>query len=255
MLKAKNILDQYQAVFDALQDSKNELRFGRGAVSISAIAQQYFCEKELELDYEHPQEPTREMVAGRDGHETITTLAVPVTKEEAIKDAIKKRQKAICIYEFGVAWNYKGVPILGRVDEVWFRSGYVDLITERKFTNSLHPYRSHHIQARQYCLGLDGLGFDTSSTVYDIMTFKRECYNCIKLIDRSCPIFKRDRDEYKCKHGEVKVFSHPFSKEQAIEELEWSLGFWLKQREAIPSRNPAKCNACRQRNNCEFSLM
>lgn len=251
MLKSKTILARYNAVLDALNDSEYKLRFGRVTISIADIAQQYFCEKELELDYKYPQEQTEDMSVGKEGHENITSLATLVTKEQAIEDAVAVRKKPICIYEFGLAWRYKAVPILGRVDEVWFQNGRVVSIAERKFTNSLHTYRDHHVQARQYCLGLDKMGFEISSTTYDIMTFTRSCHDCVKLTDRSCTIFTHNKNTYRCKKGEAKVFSFPFDRDKAIEELDWALGFWLEERNAIPSDNPAKCSACRRRDACD----
>jgi hypothetical protein len=252
MIKSKTILARYNAVLDAINDSENKLRFGRGSFSIADVAQQFFCEKELELDYKYPQEPTEDMSSGKEGHENITSLATLVSKERAIEDAVVVRKKPICIYEFGLGWQYKDVPILGRVDEVWFQNGGVVSISERKFTNSLHPYRDHQVQARQYCLGLDKMGFEVSSTMYNIMTFMRSCYDCVKLIDRSCAIFMHDKNTYKCKNGEAKVFSFPFDRDKAIEELDWALCFWLKERKATPSDNPAKCSACRRRDACDY---
>lgn len=254
MKKAIELLKQYEAIFDDLATSNNKFRFGRGMVSISDVAQQYYCEKALHLNYEHPLEPTEGMMDGVEGHENITTLAIPVTREEAIRDALKKRKKAICIYEFGVGWKYKDVPILGRADEVWFRGGHVDLIAERKFTDALRPYRTYHVQARLYCLGLGEMGFDTSSTNYSIMVFKRDCFDCPNLVLRSCPIFTHNQTSFQCDRAEVMTFTYPFSRDDAIAELDWALNYWLGLRDAIPSKNHAKCRVCRQKSRCEFAL-
>ena len=134
---ASEIQKKYQSAFEGVPKGKGNLRFGRNIVSVSLIAKQYYCEKALDLDFKHPAPPTQIMQKGKEGHESVTALAEPVTKEEAVADAVKKREKPICIYEFGVAWKYKGVPIIGHIDEVWFRGGGVDLVVERKFSNSL----------------------------------------------------------------------------------------------------------------------
>ena len=146
------------------------------------------------------------------------------------------------------------MPILGRVDEAWFRSGNVELVVERKFTESLRPFDGHLAQARLYCLGLEGMGFDTPSTRHTILTFRRICHTCPKLVDRTCPIFEHDRKEFHCKKGQVRAFSYPFDRKRATDELDWALDYWLSKRDAIPSRKPAKCHVCRHKSCCEDSL-
>lgn len=250
MGKAKKILERYQAIFD---NPQNTLRFDRGIVSISDIGQQFYCEKEVHLKYEYPLEPTNEMTTGKEAHESVTTLAEKVTKEDAIENALGK--KPVCIYEFGVGWNYKNVPIIGRVDEVWFNSGNVELVVERKFSNSLTDYLTHHVQARLYCLALEEMGFDTSSTNYQIQVFKRSCFECPDLTLKVCKIFEPHRKSYRCDDGETKIFIRNFNKDTATDDLDWALDYWLKRREAIPSKNPAKCRACQQKINCESALV
>lgn len=247
-MKPSEVITNYQSLFDNLD---NTFRFDRGIVSVSDIAQQFYCEKEVHLKYEYPQEPTEEMLIGSGAHEKITTLAEKVSTEEAIKDALRKRKKAICIYEFGVGWLYKSVPILGRVDEVWFNSGKVELAIERKFSNSLVDYPSYHVQARLYCLSLEGMGFDITSTNYRIMIFRRSCAECPKLVLRACPIFYSGRDYYKCDEGETKIYNRQFNKSVAINDLDWALDYWLGLREPKPCNNSAKCRPCRQKSHCD----
>ena len=100
---ASEILKKYDSVFDGLPKGRGNLRFGRNLVSVSLIAKQYYCEKALELDFKHPAPPTKIMQKGKEGHESVTALAKPITKERAIEDAVKKREKPLCIYEFGIA--------------------------------------------------------------------------------------------------------------------------------------------------------
>ena len=83
---AKKIQIECKKTWDSLPRGKGNLRFGRKLVSISSIAQQYYCEKALELDYKHPSPPTESMKKGSKGHESITALAEPVSPEVAIQD-------------------------------------------------------------------------------------------------------------------------------------------------------------------------
>lgn len=106
------------------------------------------------------------MIKEEAGHEAASTIGIPVSKEEAIKEAVLERGETIFYCEFNIAWVHKGIPIRGRVDEAWFRGGRVELVAERKFSNNLSVYSPYHVQAQLYCLGLGEMGFYTSSTSY-----------------------------------------------------------------------------------------
>ena len=250
---AGEILNRYTEVMNRLLKSKGELRFGRSAISISSIAQQYYCEKALELSHEHPLPPTEKMKQGEAGHESITTLAEPVSKEECFKEAVVAREKPVCIYELGITWEHEGVPIIGKVDEAWFREGNVEMVVERKFSNSLKIYSPYHVQAQLYCLGLGEMGFDNSSTLYRIMVFKRDCTDCPRLEDKSCSIFNGLRS-YQCDKGEGMMYTYEFDKGNIVKDLDWAIEFWLKKRDAIPTKVTAKCKVCQHKGLCEFSL-
>jgi hypothetical protein len=140
------------------------------------------------------------------------------------------------------------------VDEAWFRGGNVDLVVERKFSNTLSVYSPYHVQAQLYCLGLGEMGFNNESTGYRIIVLKRSCHECKMLLDRSCPIFHLDRTDFSCEIGEAKAFTYPFDKERIINDLDWALGFWLNKRQAIPTKNPAKCRVCEYSGMCKSSL-
>lgn len=99
------------------------------------------------------------------------------------------------------------------------------------------------------------MGFNNASTGYRIIVFKRSCHDCAKLIERSCPIFNLERVDFHCDMGEAKAFIYPFRKAEIIKDLDWALDFWLSKREAIPTRNPAKCRVCEYNNLCSSSLV
>ena len=250
---ASDILSKYATVMNRVFESKGKLRFGRNAVSISSIAQQYYCEKALELSHEHPLPPTQKMKQGEAGHESVTTLAEPVSKEECFKEALIEREKPVCIYALGIAWEHKGIPIIGLVDEAWFREGNVELVVERKFSNSLKIYSPYHVQAQLYCLGLGEMGFNNSDTNYRIMVFKRGCVDCPELEQRSCSIFNNLKS-YQCDKGESIIYTYEFDKQTILKDLDWAIEFWLAKRDAIPTKVQAKCKACQHNRLCEFSL-
>ncbi len=253
---AGEILSKYLSVFKGLPPvGEGGLRFGESLVRISTIASQYYCEKKIELQYRYPRPPTVRMKQGAEGHELVTSEAAPLTREEALETALEVREKPVCLYEFNVGWKNMGIPIIGKVDEAWFRGGNVDLIVERKFSNSPRIYNPYHIQARLYCLGLEKMGFKTDSTIYRIMVFNRSCYQCNKLVNGSCNIFNPEIDEYECEQGKAIAFNYPYNKAEITDELNWAMEYWLKKREAVPTMNQAKCRVCDYKEICDSSLL
>jgi CRISPR/Cas system-associated exonuclease Cas4 (RecB family) len=252
---ASTILSKYDAVFNNLPEKgRGHLRFGRSMVSISNITTQFYCEQKLDLASEYPMAPTEQMQKGVEAHEAAATLGMAVSKEEAVKDAMAEREEAIFICEFKIAWMHDGVPIIGMVDEAWFRGGNVDLVVERKFSNTLTVYNPYHVQAQLYCLGLGEMGFDISSAMYKIMIFKPDCRQCDKLPDRTCPIFALDGGKINCGKGEVVEHIYPMNKTRIRQDLDWALDFWLNKRHAIPTKNQAKCRACEYSGMCKSFL-
>ncbi len=253
---ASEILNKYELLFRGLPPrGSGRLRLGRSLVSISTIASQYYCEKKLELQDKYPMPPTRRMLDGESGHEATIALATPVSREEGTRQAVAAREKPLLLYEFDIGWKYRGVPIIGKVDEAWLREGDVSLVVERKFSDSPGIYRSYHIQAQLYCLGLGEMGFDNSATQYRIVVFKRSCFVCESLIDNSCPIFYPDRDWFRCGKGSARASLSLFSKEETVSELDWALAYWLREREAVASSNPAKCKVCDWSEVCDSSVL
>jgi len=252
---AEEILAKYDNLFEDLsKQGKGDLRFGRSLVSVSAISGQYYCEKKLEMENDHPLPPSKRMIEGEAGHEAATSLAEPVLKEEGIALAVKEREEALPLFEFSIGWKHNNIPIIGRIDEAWFRGGNVDLVVERKFSDRLAVYRDHHLQAQLYCLGLGEMGFNTDSTAYRIMLLKRSCRDCERLIERSCPIFSADKMGFYCYMGETKAFTYPFKKEEIVKDLDWALRFWQNKRKAIPTKNRAKCRVCEYAIICDSTL-
>ena len=241
----KKILKEYYSLYDNLPNKGDgHLRFGYSLLRVSDIASQYYCEKKVELRQEHPLPPNQRMIYGEAGHEAVTSWAEPLTKEEAIEAAVEEIEVPLCLYEFSICWKYKDVSIIGKVDEAWFRGGNVDLVVERKFSDSLRVYNPYHIQAQLYCLGLGEMGFDNSNTKHRIMVFRRSCYECDKLVYSFCPIFELGRAKFRCDKGVTRAYLYAFDKSTITKDLDWAFGYWLYQRDAVPTKNKAKCKAC-----------
>ncbi len=227
------------------------MRYGRRSVPVSTIAQQFYCEKAVQLSIERPRAPTGEMLAGTAGHDTVAALGVTMSPERAVVEAVAAREQPICIYEFRIGWKHGDVTILGFVDEAWFRGGHVDLVAERKFSGNLAIYKPYHVQAALYCLGLGQMGFSTEDSRYRISVFKRDCHICERLKSGNCPGTAMNAESYSCESGAFTSQSFPFDSEATMTDLNWALEFWTMEREAQPTSNPSRCRYCRYRLMCD----
>jgi hypothetical protein len=248
---AGEILDRYRQVYRASREGEPLLRYGRRTVPVSTIAQQFYCEKAVQLSIERPRAPTGEMLAGTAGHEAVATLGVTMSPEQAVAEAVAARERPLCIYEFRIGWQHCGVTVLGFVDEAWFRGGHVDLVAERKFSGSLAIYKPYHVQAALYCLGLGEMGFSTEHCEYRISVFKRDCHTCDSLKAGDCPGSAMNADNYACESGACISQSFPFDRESAMTDLNWALEFWTMEREAEPTTVASRCRYCRYRLFCD----
>lgn len=247
---AGEILDRYKQVYRSSREGEPLLRYGRRTVAVSTIAQQFYCEKAVQLSVERPRPPTSEMLSGIAGHEMVAALGVTMSPEQAVIEAVAAREQPLCIYEFRIGWTHNGVTILGFVDEAWFRGGHVDLVAERKFSGTLAIHTPYHVQAALYCLGLGQMGFSTEHSNYRITVFKRDCHRCGRLEAGDCPGTSMEADSYSCESGACTSQSFPFDSESAMRDLNWALEFWTMEREAEPTSNPSRCRYCRYRLVC-----
>jgi hypothetical protein len=74
-----------QAVMTKQENTDGVLRFGQTCVSASCIAQQYFCEKKVEMQYLHGKVETEAKQLGTEGHETLLIDTVKVKRAELLE--------------------------------------------------------------------------------------------------------------------------------------------------------------------------
>lgn len=248
---ADSILQRYRQVYRASREGEPLLRHGRRSVAVSTIAQQFYCEKAVQLSIERPRAPTPEMLYGLAGHEAVASLGVALPHEEAIAEAVAARELPVCMYEFRIGWRHGDVTVLGFVDEAWFQNGSVALVAERKFSSSLYIHTPYHVQAALYCLGLGEMGFNTDDSRYRISVFKRECHDCARLRDGGCPGAAADARSFTCEQGACTIQEFPFDRDGALCDLNWALEYWTFEREAQPTSQPTRCLTCRHRQVCD----
>ena len=232
------------------------LRFGRDRIGPSDIETTYYCEKK---------------------HDFAFNLSVVKRQLSSVQVAMLERDiKAIELKEdegstghetsslsFGhieyakVKAIYKNVLISGETDSIVASPGSA-VVVERKFREipSLPkhgPYWEAMSQARTYCYCLSYMfplcGFNDTILGYEIHYFPKVCRDCSQMFSEEC-------NNGSCINASYwRKFSFPFDDVQmakAKEELDFSLGYWLMEREAKPTKHFRKWNSCKYKSLCSL---
>jgi len=238
---------------EIIKKEKSNLRFSAKFLSVSEIATQYYCEKKVEMEQEYGKRETPEMKIGEEAHELLLKDSVKVKREQILKKIYSG--EPTLVREMILLGKHKDIIIVGIADAIFFLARYPLFLFEFKFSNKPVPFREHHVQARLYCYLLNLMGWDTSKLRYTIVVASLKSKDDEEL--RKIPLEvlkqrKEDRLKVKTRSGEVNIFINNFKMEEAINELDWALGFWKKERVAIPTSNPKKCEACEYKDLCDY---
>jgi CRISPR/Cas system-associated exonuclease Cas4 (RecB family) len=257
MSKGQQQLKEYHSLVEELirkrEESQGALRFSKQVIAASDIAEQYFCEKKVELQYLHGEVETEDKAIGTEGHENLLQDAVRIEMEELWKKIYEK--KPVFVPEMLLLAKYRDVVLAGRPDLVIFRNGCPLVVFEYKFTKSRIAYLTYHVQVRAYGLLLRNMGFDTSRLFYAIVLADQEARH-----DRN---LKRSVVEAVAENGpkegvlEIQnagIHLHKFSQADAEKDVDWAIDFWKNSREAITTNNTNKCKNCEYRAECEKSI-
>jgi hypothetical protein len=231
---------------------ESTLRFDRSVIIASDIAEQYFCEKKVELQYLYGEVETEEKSIGTEGHEKLLEGSVQVDREMLWKEIYGK--KPIFALEMLLLARYNDVVLAGRPDSVLFQNGYPRIVFEYKFSKNRTAYRTHHVQARTYGILLRNMGFDTSRLFYAVVLAdprKRHDKELKrKVIDA---VVKNGQKEAVIETENATIHFHKFNQTDAEQDLDWATPFWKKTREARAS-NPNKCSKCEHKTECVKSI-
>lgn len=231
---------------------RGELRFGARFLSVSEIATQYYCEKKVEMERRFRREETPEMRIGRQAHELLLKDAVKAKREQVLNKIYLG--EPVQLREMILLGKHKDVIIAGIADAVLFLRRYPLLLVEYKFSSRQVPFHDHHVQARLYCYLLNLMGWDTSRLKYALVMAPLELIDDFGLRKIPLEVLKQPRlDKFKIQvgKGDANVYVNRFEVDKAINELEWAIDFWRQEREAVPTKKPAKCSSCEYRERCE----
>ncbi len=245
-------LARYESLRKEVAEGEGKLRFGSRFLKASEIASQYYCEKKVELTRIYGRIETEEMRKGTNAHEGLLVDMVKVKKEELWKNLFEKPTMGAV---FPLIGTYEGCTIMGVPDYTLFSLGNPLLLVEHKFSKKPTIFSTYHTQALVYGYLLNDLGFDTSLLRYIVAVSPPEMHgdDLRKLDHEICQLamsrLKR-KEPTKLPIQRVVAMMYPFSLQEAIEKLEWAIGFWKGEREAVPTKSQAKCAVCDLKEKC-----
>lgn len=247
----KRCLEIFESLVDelALNKGERELMFDRPVVIAADIAEQFYCEKKVELSYLYGKVETEAMLQGTEGHEKLVEGSTEVAREELFRQIFEN--KSIFVLEMLLLGKYGNVVLCGKPDSVFFSRSIPLLISEYKFSRRPITYPSYHVQARTYGLLLEKIGFDTTKLFYAIVVADPSARLDQALKERVTLAIK----EYGLKEaiislGNAKVYLHKYERASAEKNIDWALEFWLKKRSAIATSNFGKCRSCEYFTRC-----
>jgi CRISPR/Cas system-associated exonuclease Cas4 (RecB family) len=257
MSKWKSQLENYHSLVNELAEKrkkgKGDLRFNRHFILASDIAEQYFCEKKVELQYLHGEVETEEKIIGTEAHEKLLEDSVRIKRRELWRKIYGK--KPIFALEMLLLAKHNDAIFAGRPDSVLFQQGYPLAVFEYKFSKSGITYRTYHVQARTYGLLLRNMGFDTSRLFYAIVIADPKARDDKELKRKVVEaVIKNGPKEAVLVIENAKISFMKFNQSDAEEDLDWAIDFWKNHREAILTTNSNKCKNCEYKVECQKSI-
>lgn len=239
-----------------------EQTYGIKHVRVADIAEQLFCEKKVELRLLHPEvKKGTSQLAGLAGHDELAAEARPVSRKE-LREQLASGKKVL-LREASFPGRYRGIPILGKPDLVYFNGMRPLFLVDYKFSGKREPYPDHRLQIALYGMLLHQNKFETDGLV-TIIAFVSRAFAEGHLEPRLLKIYRQLREtvltqQMPATHQDQRVacFAYPFVLRNAMKLLDNQIDFWLGLRSAVPTRHPRKCSVCEFNavSRCESALM
>jgi hypothetical protein len=257
MPKSKRQLEAYSSLIGELVKKKEkgegELRFNRYFIIASDVAEQYFCEKKVEMKYLHGEVETEEKIIGSEAHEKLLEDSKRIRRDKLWQKIYGK--EPVLALELLLLARHKEIVLAGRPDSVMFQRGNPLLVFEYKFSSSRTAYRTYHVQAKTYGILLRNMGFDISRLFYAIVVADPKARNnkglkqeVVKAISENGP------KEAVLNIRNAVIYLQKFDKDDAEKDLDWAIEFWKGSRDAIMTTNQNKCMKCEHKAECDKSI-
>lgn len=191
------------------------------------------------------------MRLGKEAHVLLLKDAIEAEPEEVLEDICSGKE--VGVREMPLLEKYDDVIIRGAADAIFFRGRRPFLLFEYKFPRKRIPYNTNHVQARLYCYLLHLIGWDTSRLRYALIIVPPWLRNAPELDGIPSLLLRQrlsEKTTVELMGGNASVYVSDFDMKKATSELRWALGFWKEEREAVPTKKPAKCAICEARWRC-----
>ncbi len=228
---------------------KPNLRFKTAFVKASDVAQQYFCEKKLEMEYLHGRVETEEKSLGTEAHEKLLEDTAKIERKRLWQKIYGRTP--VSVHEMMLLARYKDVALAGVPDCVLYANGLPAILFEYKFSRSGRLFDSYQVQAGTYGILLKNVGFVVSHLFNAIVVADPMAKDDKRLKNRVLDaILKNGAKDAILNVEGANIYFKKFDVAKAGHDLEWALDFWKSKREAIPTSNPNKCRSCEYSAEC-----
>jgi CRISPR/Cas system-associated exonuclease Cas4 (RecB family) len=227
-----------------------KLRLNKHHIAVSDVAEQYFCEKKVEMHHLHGKLETEAKVIGKEAHEKLLEGTMKIKRRELWKKI--HDGNVVVTSETLLLGKYKGTILVGVSDSILFAHGKPLIIFEYKFSRARAPFKDHHVQARTYGVLLRSMGFDIKRLFYAIVIADPEARSGQGLKKKVLTaVANNGPKEAVLSVDGARIYFTKFKREEAEHELDWAIEFWNNRREAVPTSNPNKCRSCEYNTECK----
>jgi hypothetical protein len=257
-LKRRFWRDLWDREGEFLKGGRQELRHGASFVGVSKVAGQFYCEYKLENEFLFGQVPTESKEIGTGLHEELIPT-VPIDGETFARLVSRRRPSYAVI---GVWGRLADLPLIGMPDHIIWTTGRPIWLVELKTTRG-DPTPLWDDQLSQtliYGALLERMGFDCSELRLALVrirtgeglddALKRRW---ITKVSDALQSGRVDELEYE-NRGAMKVHLIKHDVAAAEASVRRMQGYWLRQREPVPSSSVAKCRACEYSPVCAKTL-
>jgi len=226
-------------------------------VAVSSIAEQYYCEYKLENEFAHGEILTEAKDSGTALHAELMP-AERISREEFAELVSKKEPTLAVLHVWGTAG---GLKVVGEPDHMIWAAGKPLWVMELKTTRGdPQPlWEDQENQVRIYGLLLDRMGFDCSKMRLAVVRLKSgvlgEDERREWILKVSAALMQGKMSELEEKYrGVMKAHLLKHDAEKAEMAVRSKSGYWLQEREPMPSTSKKKCRACEYNALCSKSL-
>ena len=136
--KWKNDYKQQRILSKKIRRNETPYLLGRKCLKVSEIAEQYYCEKKVELAGVHGEKESEELLRGRGNHEDLTVGLNAVSWKKAWNQI--GSEKPIWLTEFLFFARFEDFYIAFKPDRILVQYPEVKLLIEFKFSRYNQPF-------------------------------------------------------------------------------------------------------------------